>query len=187
MKKSKLVLIGASTGGPGHLNRLLKGINNSNTPIVIAQHMNSVFVPYFVSQFGREMNMQAIEVSKKELLSPKVFVCSKTSVLSEDTPLSLIPKDVESIYNPNINVLFQSAVNICGFIDVLAILLTGIGDDGAKGLFDLYRAGATCIAESEESAIVYGMPKKAKEINPDVNVMHLDDIRIKLESFLYVF
>lgn len=114
-------------------------------------------------------------------------MCSKTSILSEDTPLTVLPQDIESIYNPNINVLFQSAVNICGFIDVLAILLTGIGDDGAKGLFDLYRAGASCIAESEESAIVYGMPKKAKEINPDVNVMNLSDIRTRLESFLYVF
>ncbi|PAF54566.1 chemotaxis protein CheB [Helicobacter sp. 13S00482-2] len=187
MRKSKLVLIGASTGGPGHLNRLLKDINNSDVPIVIAQHMNTVFIPYFVSQFGRGINMEITEVSQRELLSGKVFICSKTSVVSEDTPLSIIPKDVASIYNPNINVLFHSAVHICGFIDVLAILLTGIGDDGAKGLFDLYRAGATCIAESEESAIVYGMPKKAKEINPDVNVMHLDNIRTRLESFLYVF
>lgn len=187
MKKSKLVLIGASTGGPGHLNKLLKGINNFDTPIIIAQHMSSVFVPYFVSQFGRELNMEIIEVSKKEPLCGKVFVCNKTSILSEDTPITILPQDIESIYNPNINILFQSAVNICGFVDVLAILLTGIGDDGAKGLFDLYRAGAICIAESEESAIVYGMPKKAKEINPDVNVMNLRDIRTRLESFLYVF
>lgn len=187
MKKSKLVLIGASTGGPGHLNKLLKGIKNFHAPIIIAQHMNSVFVPYFVAQFGREMEMEITEVSKKERLSGKVFVCSKTSTLSEDTPLTLLPQDIDSIYNPNINILFQSAVNICGFVDVLAILLTGIGDDGAKGLFDLYKAGASCIAESEESAIVYGMPKKAKEINPDVNVMNLSNIRSKLESFLYVF
>lgn len=187
MKKSKLVLIGASTGGPGHLNKLLKGIKNFDTPIVIAQHMSSVFVPYFVAQFGREMNMEIIEVSKKELLSGKIFVCSKTSALSSDTPISITPLDVESIYNPNINTLFQSAVGVCGFVDVLAILLTGIGDDGAKGLFELYRAGASCIAESEESAIVYGMPKKAKEINPDVNVMNLSHIRARLESFLYVF
>ncbi|PAF42988.1 CheB methylesterase domain-containing protein [Helicobacter sp. 11S03491-1] len=187
MKTSKLVLIGASTGGPGHLNKLLRGIPNQGIPIVIAQHMNTVFIPYFVAQFGREMNMEVIEISQKQYLSGGIFICDKTSALMPESPLAIAPQEIQSIYNPNINVLFQSGVNVCSFTNILAILLTGIGDDGAQGLWELYKAGATCMAESEASAIVYGMPKKAKEINPNLNILHLDDIKARLERFLYVF
>ncbi|PAF52422.1 CheB methylesterase domain-containing protein [Helicobacter sp. 13S00477-4] len=187
MSHSKIVLIGASTGGPGHLTKLLKGISKNNAPIIIAQHMNEVFVPYFVSQFKREMSIDVVEVGDKEYLKNAIFICDKTSVLSVKEPFFIKPQETQSIYNPDINILFQSAVNLCEYADILAILLTGIGEDGAKGLFELYRHGAVCIAESEESAIVYGMPKRAREINPNVNVLPLDKIRERLERFLNVF
>lgn len=183
----KLVLIGASTGGPGHLNKLLKGIKNNHTPIVIAQHMNSIFVPYFVSQFQKEVDMKVHEVDKIYYLDDGIYICNQTSMISENLPLSIKPIKSDSIYNPNINTLFNSAITSCNFKDVLAILLTGIGDDGANGLFELYKAGAKCIGENEESAIVYGMPKKAKEINPNLLSLPLHKIKENLERFLYVF
>lgn len=57
-----------------------------------------------------------------------------------------------------------------------------IGDDGAKGLFELYKAKAQCVAENEESAIVYGMPKE-QELNPQLLTLNLANIKLKLESF----
>ena len=80
--------------------------------------------------------------------------------------------------------LFKSAVPICKIVDVMGILLTGIGDDGASGLNDLYRAGAKCIAENEQTAIVYGMPKRAKDINPNLEIGNLDTIKTNLQRFI---
>jgi two-component system chemotaxis response regulator CheB len=90
---------------------------------------------------------------------------------------------VISHYNPSVDHLFNSAVKLCREYDVLAILLTGIGQDGAQGLSDLKDARATCIAESEESAIVYGMPKKAAELNSSIKVMNLDQIIAYIKRF----
>ena len=90
---------------------------------------------------------------------------------------------VDSHYNPSVDHLFHSAVKLCKEYDVLAILLTGIGHDGASGLSELQNARAQCIAESEESAIVYGMPKRAVELNNNIKVMHLDDIIKYIKRF----
>ena len=65
----------------------------------------------------------------------------------------------------------------------MAVLLTGIGHDGANGLSELQKHGATCIAESEKSAIVFGMPKRAVEINPNIVALALDDIIQTIKTF----
>jgi two-component system chemotaxis response regulator CheB len=90
---------------------------------------------------------------------------------------------VISHYNPSVDHLFYSAVQLVKSHDILAILLTGIGQDGAEGLSALQNAGATCIAESERSAIVFGMPKRAAELNANIKVMHLDSIIDYIKKF----
>jgi two-component system chemotaxis response regulator CheB len=65
----------------------------------------------------------------------------------------------------------------------MAILLTGIGQDGALGLKALFEAGAKCYGENEESAVVYGMPKQAKEINPELKMLSLLEIKSVLQRF----
>ena len=83
---------------------------------------------------------------------------------------------IPTIFNPNVNMLFSSALTACGFTSVLAVLMTGIGDDGAKGLHELYKAGAQCIGENERDCVVYGMPKRAKELNPRLDMGGIKDI-----------
>ena len=103
-------------------------------------------------------------------------------------PVSAKPQpEIKTIYTPNVDVLFNSGTQIAKNVNLLAILLTGIGDDGAAGLDKLYKAGAKCIAENEESAIVYGMPKRAKELNQNLKSLNLMMIRKELEEVLNAF
>ena len=189
--KKKVVLIGASTGGPGHLKKLLKDLpSNIKVPIVVAQHMSSVFIPSFVQQFKTELKSPVLRLHEdRQIEQGGVYICEKNCVFSNKRGIhvsfSLAP--AQTLYNPSIDALFASATCLCDDYEVLSIILTGIGHDGASGMVDLQRNGARCIAESEESAVVFGMPKKAQEIVPNVKVLSLDRIKRELEEFVNVF
>ncbi|MDF1882444.1 chemotaxis protein CheB [Sulfurimonas sp. SAG-AH-194-C21] len=174
-----LVLIGASTGGPGHLKKILSSLTKESKAIfIIVQHMNASVMESFSSQL-REHSMLSVSLvtGREELLASTVYVCAHTLELSiEHGRIYLNQSTKEAIYTPSINILFHSALELLPKKKVIPILLTGIGDDGAEGTYQLHQKGAYCIAESEESAIVYGMPKKAYEINKEIKVMHLNKI-----------
>lgn len=185
--KEKLILIGASTGGPGHLKKILLNLPVDFTaPIIIAQHMNQVFISSFVKQFDDELPFNfCLANNRHDVQSSTIHICGTHCELHKQGFYLKLEggSNVVSHYNPSIDYLFYSAVKLVNSYDVLAILLTGIGQDGAEGLDALETAGATCIAESEESAIVFGMPKKAAELNAKIKVMHLDSIIDYIKKF----
>ena len=185
--KRKLILIGASTGGPGHLKKILSNLStNFKIPIVIAQHMNSVFIKSFVKQFNDELLFDVVMADNSHCIQDEtIYICAKHCEIKKDGyKLTLVHNEkVQSHYNPSVNHLFSSVKTLTNDYDILAILLTGIGQDGALGLAELKDAGATCVAESEESAIVYGMPKKAAELNPQIKVLNLDNIINYIKQF----
>ncbi|MBN2965089.1 chemotaxis protein CheB [Sulfurospirillum sp. T05] len=189
--KEKLILIGASTGGPGHLKILLNALPNTlNTPIIIAQHMNAVFIPSFVQQFRAELKVPVVRANEPlHVNQGGVYICEKNCLLETARPLRLSFEEApaQTLYNPSIDDLFLSAVPLCEKVDILAILLTGIGHDGAKGIQELHKAGAKCLGENEESAVVYGMPKRAKELVPELEMLPLGEIKQRIERFTHVF
>ena len=67
---------------------------------------------------------------------------------------------------------------------ILAVILTGMGDDGAKGLLELYKAGVKCLCENETDSVVYGMPKRAKDLNPNLRPMSLKEIKSEITRFI---
>ncbi len=112
-----------------------------------------------------------------------VFICSRTCRLAEKDgrfSLETVPLD-KPAYNPLIDLLFESAAPFVRQYAILPILLTGIGEDGARGLLRLKETGTMTIAESAESAIVYGMPRSAHELGAASHVLDLDSI---IESIL---
>lgn len=185
--KKKLILIGTSTGGPGHLKKIFSSLSsNFNIPVVIAQHMNPVFITSFVKQFDDELPFKFILADTiHDVTLSTIHICAKHCEFYEQGySLKLAhANDVISHYNPSIDHLFTSALKLTKEYDVLAILLTGIGQDGAISLSELEKAGATCIAESQSTAIVYGMPKKAAELNSNIQVMSLDNIINYIKKF----
>ena len=185
--KLKIVLIGASTGGPGHLKKILSAISTTYTgAIVIAQHMNATFIPSFISQFQNELHLPVHAVDQRmSLKQSNIYICPQNChLIRGDFSPSIEPiKEGETPYNPSIDTLFSSSVAQIKDTEILAVLLTGIGHDGANGLSELQKNGATCIAESEKSAIVFGMPKRAVEINPNIVALALDDIIQTIKKF----
>lgn len=94
-----------------------------------------------------------------------IYICDqKTRLIHSGKELLFkVAQKEEYGYNPDIDHLFLSLYELAGGLDVLALLLTGIGEDGVRGIGELSRLGVRCIAESSESAVVYGMPMRAKE------------------------
>lgn len=186
----KLILIGSSTGGPNQLRFLLEDVEVKGTCIIVVQHMTKGFIPSFIEQFDKHSLSEVSILGDEEILSNKIYVCCKNTTLSRCGNASgysnIISRwqDVRTHCNPNIDLLFNSAVELAGANKILAIILTGMGDDGAKSLLKLHEAGARCLAENEEDSIVYGMPKRAKQINPELRLMSLRDIKEEILDFI---
>lgn len=187
--REKLVLIGASTGGPGQLKKLFCDLKSDlKVPIIVAQHMGKVFIPSFVEHFKNSINAPIFGVDKAMTLnSGGIYICHQNIKITSTNPINISLSYDETIYNPNINILFNMQEALAKDLDILAILLTGIGDDGALGLANLAKFGASVVGESEESAIVYGMPKKAKELISSLDMLSIDEIKMKLQKFVDVF
>ena len=179
MSKEKIVIIGTSTGGPGHLRKILLSLPQQiDYALVIAQHMNINIVESFAIQMQENSSLSVLLARHKcKIQTGNIYICATSmEFIRLNNQVYLIESEQKDIYFPSVNILFHSATNLLPNLILIAILLTGIGDDGAKGLLDLYSQGAHCIAESKESAVVYGMPKQAYLLNNQLEIMHLEKI-----------
>jgi len=188
MKNKKLILIGASTGGPGHLERILSSLDpHLDASIIIAQHIDSIFLPSMIKRLNDVCAHEVIQIHENQSIKSKTvhFIDKDISSLkfSSSKGLYLNMNTQASHYQPSVNALFSSASKLDAPYDILACLLTGIGDDGAEGMLALKNKGARCIAESQESSIVFGMPKVAFEIGASTEIMHLDKIIEAIKNF----
>jgi two-component system chemotaxis response regulator CheB len=185
MHVKKLLLIGASTGGPGHLFKIVPHLG-TEAAVVIAQHMQESFIHSFCQQLEVR---NPLDVHKAQpdlpLRAGQITVVhgDLTALHFSKGELTLTPHPKHSIYQPSVDILFETASLLADRIDIMAILLTGIGSDGAEGMLRLHRAGALTIAEARESAIVYGMPKAAKELGASQEVLHLEEITERIQRF----
>lgn len=180
----KLVLIGSSTGGPGQLRFLLEDLDIKDTCIIIAQHMTEKFLPSFIEQFDKNSKSSVCTLEDKEILSNKIYICCKNTILKGQVKITANWSDLPSDFNPSVDLLFNSAVDLVKSNTILAVILTGMGDDGAESLLKLHKAGVKCIGENQEDCVVFGMPKRARQLNPDLKLMSLKDIKKEILSFI---
>lgn len=180
LEPKRIVLIGSSTGGPGHLQKILSTLPlDYCATIIIAQHLAKDFIPSFIKQLSQVSQLEVLAAqNNNKILSGKVYVCSDaTQFQHEQNDLQFkINSTVNTRYNPDIDHLFLSAAVHLVNYKIMSIILTGIGDDGSKGIKELAVNGAMCIAESESSAVVYGMPFQAKRKVDKIIVEPLDAI-----------
>lgn len=164
----RIVVIGASTGGVQALERLLAPLSKDSPGIVVVQHMPAGFTASFAGRLNTICQMDVKEAEDgDEVKKGAVLIApgDKHLLLKRDVKkYYCIVKDGPKIsrHRPSVDVLFRSAANEAGK-NAVAVLLTGMGDDGAKGMKELYDKGAFTIAQDEKSSIVYGMPKEAVE------------------------
>ena len=176
--REKVLLLGLSTGGPAHLNRIFSYTNKLNSHIIIAQHMKEDVIDFFVNDLKSSFNLDVSSTPTILNLKKKIAICGKSAYISKaDSKHIYIDREEKSgKFTPDIDVLFSSAVKLCEYYRVYVALLTGIGDDGVKGMLELKRHGAITIAESKESAQVFGMPRCAIEKGAADYVFSLDNM-----------
>ncbi len=182
--KPKLILIGASTGGPGHIQKILESLERDfDSTIIIAQHMGEAYLPSFVKNLDEKCLLDVYMVEHGVQMKPSsIYVCSGLCTLEKDFRFSK-RKTQSHHFNPDINSLFESIVPVLDRFEVMSVVLTGIGDDGASGSLTLSNAGVRCLAESEQSAIVFGMPKRVIELCKDIEVKNINEIVEDVQNF----
>lgn len=164
----KLILIGSSTGGVEALRSILVGFPFDCPPTLIVQHTGKNFGSGLVSLLDRLCPARVRAAEDGTTLEPGyVYVAAgqrRHMGLSSRKPLRLRMKEGPDIsgHTPSVDALFTSAVPYGK--EVVATILTGMGQDGARGLLELRKAGAKTFAQDEKSSVVYGMPRVAWEI-----------------------
>lgn len=166
---AELLVIGSSTGGPKALQDILPALPAGlPVPCLIVQHMPSTFTRPFADRLDGLCQVHVKEAEQGEPLKAGTVYIAPGGIhmlygaRGPKGCVELSPEPVSSLHRPSVDVLFQSVADAYRG-PVLAAILTGMGADGAKGMEQLKRKGAHTLAESEESCVVYGMPRAAVE------------------------
>ncbi|WP_138493958.1 protein-glutamate methylesterase/protein-glutamine glutaminase [Paenibacillus pinistramenti] len=183
-----LVAVGCSTGGPKALKVLLESIPaDFPAPVVIVQHMPPNFTKSLAQRLNSLSPLQVVEAEDGMTLEKGTAYIApggKHTRIKQGTDgicrIALGNDELRSGHRPSVDVLFESLLPL-GSLQRHAVLMTGMGSDGAKSMKLLYDAGVTStIAESEETCVVYGMPRSAVELGCVTSVLPLHDIASKL-------
>ncbi|WP_157935447.1 CheB methylesterase domain-containing protein [Kyrpidia spormannii] len=166
---AELVVMGASTGGPTALASILSGLPKTfPLPIAVVQHMPEAFTRTFAARLNQESSLQVFEAAKGNRLRPGTVAIApggRQMRVHRDLEGWFVELGEETPWHnhvPSVDVLFDSAAR-AAHQPVIAVLLTGMGKDGAEGMEKIHRRGGITIAQSKESSVVFGMPRAAIE------------------------
>jgi two-component system chemotaxis response regulator CheB len=160
-----VVLIGVSTGGPGAIEAILPRLPaHFPWPILIAQHMPESFTGVFARRIDGLCALNVLEVTRPMAVAPGCAYIARGDadlVISRRTGTLTVmpaPADQQYIWHPSVERLVKSAMDQMPPTQLLGLMLTGMGDDGAEAMAELRARGGRTIAEAEETAVVWGMP-----------------------------
>lgn len=174
-----LVVIGASTGGPEALTRLLAGLPvNFPVPIVIAQHIPKGFSGGLADSLGQSSPLPVIEAHESTLLEPGTVVVApggRHLAVRRGGRVVLTAPITPMEATPSVDILFRSAA-AAHRRGLLAVILTGMGNDGSDGVRRVRESGGTVIAQNEATSTVFGMPREAIATGCVDEVLALDRI-----------
>jgi two-component system chemotaxis response regulator CheB len=187
----KYVLIGSSTGGPGLIETIARTLpKDYSHPVCVVQHMPANFTAKFASRLNSVSELEVVEADNSQPVIPGYFIIAKGGwhlhFRNKDGVVycKLVPNSKNRFFVPSVDEMFFSALEVMDPKKILAIELTGIGDDGADGMVALRKAGAITIAESEESAAVFGMPKEAIARGGAMKILPFDKIVEEILNFV---
>ena len=175
----RIVAIGASTGGPQALAEILRALHGHTAcPIVIVQHMPAQFMSGFSDWLRRYTGARVSIAEARTHLEP-----GRVYLAPGDRHLTVSAAGIAHIgagepvlsCRPSADVLFQSVATAYG-AGAVGALLSGMGEDGARGLLAMRKAGAVTIAQDEASAVVYGMPAAAASLEAATEILPLNRI-----------
>lgn len=185
VSSEKLIILGASTGGTEALRQVLEPLPANSPAILITQHMPGGFTRSFAERLNRLCQITVKEAENGERILP-----GYAYIAPGGHHLELARSGANYItrlhdgppvnrHRPSVDVLFASAARHAGR-NAVGTLLTGMGKDGAAGLLGMRQAGATTLAQDEQSCVVFGMPREAIAIDAATEVAALADIPARL-------
>lgn len=173
---SRFCVIGSSTGGPDLLREIFQSATGDLCGFVVAQHMPAMFTKSFADRLNTFSHLSIKEATTGDYIKNNqvlIIPGDQHGVVRKDNRgyyIYLNREDKVNRHRPSVDVLFNSAAQAAGS-KVTGILLTGMGDDGARGLLSLRQSGAATIAQSAASCVVFGMPKRAIELQAAQSVL----------------
>ncbi len=177
----KLVAIGTSTGGTQALERVLTALPRVSPAIVIVQHMPEKFTAAFAQRLNGLCQIQVEEAQHLQRLLPGHALIApggKHLVVKRNGAqfhVDVVDGPLVNRHRPSVDVLFRS-VAACAGQNALGIIMTGMGDDGVRGLMEMKQAGAITLAQDEATCVVFGMPKEAIKAGAVLRQVSLDRI-----------
>lgn len=186
-RTNHIIAIGASTGGTEAIKTVLAMLPNNSPPVVIAQHIPKAFSTSFANRLNTLCTVQVQEAQHgQKIKEGNVYIAPgdmHLKVASKGGALFCLLEDSAEVnrHKPAVDVLFDSLVEVAD--NVQAVLLTGMGKDGAKGMLNLKEAGAKTIIQDQKSSLIWGMPGSAFELNGQCEQCSLTDIAKSLLKF----
>lgn len=165
-RKNMMIALGASTGGTDALVEIVRRFPANTPPVVITQHMPPTFTKMFAERVNRICAMSAKEAEDGDrLITGRIIIAAgglQMRVMRDNNGYFITsrPGPKVSGHCPSVDVLFDSVADAAG-PNAVAAILTGMGEDGAKGLLKLHNTGAFTVGQDEETCVVYGMPAVA--------------------------
>jgi two-component system chemotaxis response regulator CheB len=177
----KLIAIGASTGGTDAIFNVLKVLPPDIPGVVIVQHIPPVFSKMFADRLNNTTPLRVREAQNGDFLEKGLVLVApgdrhmRVKKLGDRLKVEVAEGDKVNGHCPSVDVLFNSVAEVCGSCAV-AVIMTGMGEDGARGLLNLRNSGARTIGQDEKSSVVYGMPKAAYEMGAVEKQVALENI-----------
>mgnify|MGYP003335774915 CR=1 FL=1 len=178
---SSLIVIGASTGGPVAINKLLARMPRNIPPIVIVQHIPKEFSKLMADRLDSETVYNVEEAKNSRILKNNcVYIAPggihlKLKDSKQGVMIELVDDEPYNHFKPSVDFFFHSVAKLKNK-NIVSVILTGMGDDGARGLLDLKNEGCYTIAQDEGSCLVFGMPKEAIAMGAACEVTSLNNI-----------
>jgi two-component system, chemotaxis family, protein-glutamate methylesterase/glutaminase len=186
----KIIVIGASTGGPEAVRRFLEQMPADGPGILIAQHMaQGGFIEAFARRLDEHTRLSVAQAGDRQRILPgHVYIAPadrhlKVTRSGANYMTALDDGAPVSRHRPSVDVLFDSAASAAAH-NAIGVILTGMGRDGAQGLLTMRRAGAKTYAQDEASCVVYGMPREAVELGAVDEIAALDDLPARILELL---
>jgi two-component system chemotaxis response regulator CheB len=188
--EKKIVAIGTSTGGPKALQQVLTNLpEDLDVPILIVQHMPVGFTKSLAARLDSISKISVKEAEDGEIIKKGVAYIApggyhlKVRSIGTTVAIRLDQSPLENGHRPSVDALFNSLASISHH-SIIVVIMTGMGSDGTKGLLKLKnKQGVIAIAEAEESAIVFGMPRAAIKTKKIDEVVHLNEIASAIKRY----
>lgn len=178
---NKVVAIGTSTGGTQALEAVLTRLPTTSLGIIIVQHMPEKFTAMFAERLNNLCQIEVREAKNGDRVIPGLALIApggRHMMLKRNGAqyaVEVVDGPLVNRHKPSVDVLFRSVAKFAG-ANALGIIMTGMGDDGARGMKEMHDAGARTIAQDEASCVVFGMPKEAIKLGATDQSMSLDQI-----------